>query len=137
MSAFGGLHGVEDFVVGGIQLAHADVVADGAIEEENVLPDEADLRAEAGDGGFAEVDAIEKNGAFRRIVEAEDELKKSGFATAAGAYDDDELAMLDFEREAVQDRMGRLRGVVFGGWIRKADVMEDDVLRERLEGFGA
>ena len=76
MSAFGGLHCVENFGVGGVEFAHADVVANGAIEEENVLADETDLGAKAGDGGVAQVDAIEKDGAFGGVVETENQLQR-------------------------------------------------------------
>src|ERR1700691_2900963 len=103
MQAFGGLHGIEDLLVAGVKLAHADIVADGAIEEENVLADKTDLRAQAGDFGFAEVDAVEKYRALGRVIEPQDQLQESGFAAAAGSHDDDKLAAWDFEREVAED----------------------------------
>ena len=133
MGTFGSLHGFEDFAVSGIELSHAHVVADGAIEEEHVLADETDLRAEAGDRDVAQVDAIEEDDALGWIIETQNQLQESGFAATASSHDDDKLAVGNFECEIVQDRMVSLGGFVFGGRIGETNVLKTNALGERLE----
>lgn len=77
---FGGFGGGFDFFLGGIGFAVGDVIADVAVEQENILTDKAHCAPKAGIGEALEVVTIERDFAAERIVEPEQEADDGGFS---------------------------------------------------------
>ena len=72
--------GLDDFVAGGADFSVADIFGDGAIEEEDVLADERELRAEVGEAERLDRYAVDDDArefcqvvakGFRRIIDRE------------------------------------------------------------------
>ena len=72
--------------------AHGDVFARRHLIAHEVLKDDADLRVQVVQIVFAQVDAIEQNLAFGRIVEPGNELDDRGLALAVFANQGHALA---------------------------------------------
>ena len=93
-----------DVVLGGAGTAEADVVGDGAGEEVVLLGDHHRGPVEVGRGERAQVDAVERDRAVDRVVEAGGELGDRGLAGAGGADQGHGLPGRDGEVEAGQHR---------------------------------
>ncbi len=83
--------------------AEADVVGDGAGEEEGILKDDAEALAERGEVLLADVDAIDEHLAVLDVVEAHHEGGDGGLAGAGVADDGGGLAGFDGEGDAAED----------------------------------
>ena len=80
-------------LVGGVQLAVADVVADGAVEQPRVLQHHAEHRAQVVAREVADIVAAYLDGARLHVVEAHEQLDHGGLAGARGADQRDGLAL--------------------------------------------
>ncbi len=78
----GGAGGLLDLVVGGVAAAEAEVVAQGAGEEERLLEHDADLRAHPGARERGEFAAVEADGALLVVVEAQEQVHERALAGA-------------------------------------------------------
>ena len=77
--------------------AVGDVGRDGIAEEIGFLEDECDLRAQAGEGEVANVDAVDQDAAGAGVVEAGEKIDEGGLAGAGRSDDRDEAAARDIE----------------------------------------
>lgn len=125
---FGGAGGGFDFFGSCVGFAVGDVLADGAVEEEDILADKADCAAQGGVAEICEGEAIESDLAGKGIVEPEEEADNGGFSGAGGADDGMGFAGGNVHRNAFED--GGARDVAEG------DVLEVDFALDRGgEGF--
>lgn len=122
---FGGAGGGFDFFGGGVGFAIGDVLADGAVEEEDILADKADCAAQGGVAEIGEGEAVEGDLPGNGIVEPEEEADNGGFSGAGGADDGMGFAGGNVHRNAFED--GGARDVAEG------DVLEFDFA---LDGGG-
>src|SRR4029453_5289156 len=67
-------------LVAGIGPTVADVVHDCVAEQEGILKDESDLRAEAARGNTAHVSSVNGDRALRHVVEARNQICHGGFS---------------------------------------------------------
>ena len=111
--------------VGNFNAAHGDVFARRHLVAHEVLEDDADLRVQIVQVVFAQIDAIEQNLAFGRIVEPRDELDDGGLALAVFADERDALAGAEGEVEVAED-------AAVGARIGEGDVAEFKAARDRL-----
>ena len=88
-----------------------DVVGDGAVEEEDVLLDDAEESAVGLDVDGAEVGAVEGDAAGGGVVEAGDEVAEGGLAGPAGANEGDGLAGQGFEVDVLEDPLVGAGGI--------------------------
>lgn len=122
---FGGASGGFDFFAGGVGFAVGDVLADGAMEEEDILADEADRAAQGGVAEVGEGEAVEGDLPGNGIVEPEEEADDGGFSGAGGADNGVGFAGGDVHRNAFED------GGAFD--VAECDVLEVDFA---LDGGG-
>ena len=87
----------------GIRQTVADVLGDGAGEEEGHLRDDTDLAVQGGLGDGANIDIIDQDGAFGDFVKAGDQIGDGGFAGAGGSDNGDGFGGLDEHVDAIQD----------------------------------
>ena len=80
----------------------ADVVGDGAREEERVLEHDPQLAAIAAEPHVAQVGAVDRHAAGARVVEARDQLRERRLATARLADERDAAACGHVDRDVVQ-----------------------------------
>ena len=99
-----------DFVGGALEAfvgdprgAEADVVGDGAGEEEGVLQDDAEALAQRVEVLLADVDAVDEDAAALDVVEAHHQAGDGGLAGAGVADDGGGLVGLDDEGDAAED----------------------------------
>lgn len=114
----GGAGGGPDLLLVRVGASVGEVGADRVGEEERVLGHQADRAAQGGVRQLAHVVAADADGAAVGVVEAGQEQRDGGLAAAGGADEGDGLALLDPQREPVQD--GPL------GVVAEADVLELD-----------
>ena len=100
----GGAGGGDEFGLGGVGAAEAQVVLDRAVEQVGVLRDHGDHAADRVGIERAQILAADADGAGLRIVQAQQQAHDGGFAGAAGADDADALAGGDGERQAAMRR---------------------------------
>ena len=74
--------GADELVFGGIGAGEEDVLTDGAVEEEGVLKDDAELGAIAVEVDCGEVFAVDGDTAGGGVVEGADQADDGGFAGA-------------------------------------------------------
>src|SRR5262249_47536924 len=108
---------------GTLAKAEGDVFGDGAREEQDVLLDGGDLRAQGVQAPLAHVHAVHKDAPGRHVVGAVDELGKGGLAGAGLPDESDGLAWGGVERDVAQDG-GR-------GAEAEGDMVEDDLAGNR------
>jgi hypothetical protein len=125
----GDFAGGHELLFSGGGTGELDVLADGAVEEECLLEDDAELLAVAGELDGGEVVVVDEDGTGLRGVEAADERDDGGFAGAGGADERGNGAGFGLEADAVED------GLVFD--IGEGDIDEADVTFERAKGDGA
>lgn len=75
-----------------------------------VLRDDGQLRTEVLEADLGDIDAVDDDGAFVCLYEAEEGQSKTGLAAARRSNDADLFAGVDLERDAVE-HSGQLRGV--------------------------
>ena len=83
--------------------AEADVVGDGAGEEERVLQDDSEAAAECVEVLVADVDAVDEDLAVLDVVEAHHQRDDGGLAGAGVADDGGGFAGGDGEGDAAED----------------------------------
>ena len=83
-------------------VARGDVFPHGLVEQDGVLCDDADLVAQAGEGGLSDVDAVDSNAAGGDVVEAGDELYHGALACAGEPDQGDHFTAAHLEVEVVQ-----------------------------------
>src|SRR5699024_5536237 len=88
-----------DLLVGGVEPAEADVLADGAGEQMRLLKHIAQMRLQPEDATLAVVDAVDENPALRRLVKPADEVDDGRLAAARLADERDRLPRRDLERK--------------------------------------
>ena len=95
-------------LVGGVQLAVADVVANGAVEQPRVLQHHAEQAAQIVAREIADVRAADLDAARLHVVEAHEQLDHGGLAGARGADQRDGLAFRHLGREVLDHRLLRI-----------------------------
>ena len=106
-------------LIGGIQLAIADVLHDGAGEQVGLLEHDAQGVPQIGLGDLIDVDAVVTDLAVGNVVEPVDEVRNGGLAGAGSAHEGDLLAGMGIEGHVMQH--GLLRH------IAKVRVLHGDV----------
>ena len=74
------LGGLDDFIAGGIRAPERDVVVDGSREQEALLGNDPELAAKRFLPDVVEIDPVDRDPAFTRLVEAGEQLRDRGFA---------------------------------------------------------
>ena len=115
-----GDHGIK----GGVGATVGDVVADGVGEEEGLLLDEADVRAEHAEVPLAHIDAIDQHGPAGHIVEAGDELDDAALPAAGCADEAEDRAGRRIDAEIPQHRSPVAR-------VGEGGVVEGDMAAHR------
>ena len=95
---FGDLGGLDDLLVGGVEGAVGDVLADGAVEEIDILADEADGAAQVFEAQIAQVMPVETDAALLHVIEAQKQFDQGGLAGAGRADDADRFPGGDIQR---------------------------------------
>ena len=101
------LEGGEHLGLGGVGLAHEQVLPHRRREQRRLLEGEPDVAAEAGDREVAEVVAVEGDAALGGVVEAREQRDERGLAGAGGADDGDDLAGRHGEVDVGEHRCAR------------------------------
>src|SRR5207245_5416191 len=86
----------------------ADVVANGVVEQDRVLRDDADSRTEAPLADFRDVLSVDQDAARRRVVEAIEQASDGRFAGARWPDDGAARACRDLDVQVLQD---------FAAWV--------------------
>ena len=113
----GGLGGGDEFFTPGIGPAVGDVLGDGAVKQERLLQDQADMLAIFLDGERADVGAVDEDGPFGHVVKAAGQIHQRRLARPAGADQPDHFARLDREVDSFHDGAGA---------VAESDVAEFD-----------
>ena len=92
-------------LVGGVQLAVADVVANGAVEQPRVLQHHAEQAAQIVAREIADVRAADLDAARLHVLEAHEQLDPGGLAGARGADQRDGLAFRHLGREVIYNML--------------------------------
>src|SRR5208337_4195487 len=116
----GALGGLDDPVAAGAGVAVGNVPGDSVLEQERFLGNDADLSAEAADAQVADVVAVDRDRPLVHVPESGQQVHERGLAAAVGADQGDGLAVVDLERDALEQ--GRAAG------IAEVDVPELDDL---------
>ena len=111
--------GGDDLLAGRARAAEGDVVGDRAGEEEALLRHDPELPPQRLLRDVAEVDAVDRDAALGRVVEAGDQLRDRRLAGAGVADERDGRPGRDVEVDAVQ-HLG-------AGAVGEVDVVEADV----------
>ena len=93
-----------------VGVADAHVGFEGVVEEVDVLEDEGELRHEVGGVPVAHIALADAHASRVHVVEACDEARDRGFATAGGADDRGHRLRFDAEGHALQDGVVSLVG---------------------------
>src|SRR5215469_1588532 len=80
----------------------ADVILDGAAEQEGILQDYAEAPAQVGEIQLADIDAVNADGTSLDVIKTHQEGDDGGLARAGMAHDGHGLARLDDERDVAQ-----------------------------------
>ena len=89
-------------LVGGVLLAELDVLVDGRAEQNGLLVDDTDVRAQPAQVERLDFLAVDKDRAARRIVEALQQLHTRRLAASAAAHERYGRARLDLETQRVE-----------------------------------
>ena len=99
----GGLSGLQNLLLGGVQPAVGNVVADRALEEPGVLQHHPDLRAEILPVHVGDVDSVEGDTAAVQFVEAHHQIDQGGLTGSGWSDDGHRLARLDGEGQILDE----------------------------------
>ena len=113
----------------GVGSAEGDVVANRAGEEEAFLRDDPELAPQRRLRDVPEVDSVDRDPPFARVVEAREELRDRRLPGAGVSDERDRRSRRDVEVDAVQD-LGPVA-------VAEAHVLEADVALDLLEVAGA
>ena len=94
-------------LLGGVQLAKADVVGDGAAEQVGILEHDAQGAAQIRLADVLEVDAVVGDAPLADLVEPVDQVGDGGLARAGGAHEGNLLPRLGVQGNALQDGLSR------------------------------
>ena len=120
-----------DLLVGGVRVAPAQVLGDGAAKQHVFLQHHGHLVAQRVQVVVAYVHAAHAHGAFGGVVQTGDEVYKRGLGRAGTADDADGLAALNVQVDIVERLALRMRGIL------KAHVVKVDGTVGNLEhGLG-
>ena len=86
--------GRDNFIVCGIQLAIADIVPDGACEQEIILGHDPHLTAQAFDGHFFYIKPVDTDDALLHVIKTADQIDNGGFARSRRPDQSDGLSGL-------------------------------------------
>src|SRR5450755_3012184 len=98
-SDFGGRDNV---FLGGIGDTVGDVVAQGGIEQENILQDQSDIAAQRDLRDIAHIYPINSNASAGGVIEAGEQVQDSAFPTAGRAEKSHDLARLRVNGDILQ-----------------------------------
>ena len=98
------LRGELDLLERRVGLRVGDVLGDGGAEQEGVVGDEGDLRAQRGEVDVAQVGAVDRDRSRGRVVEAGEQADQAGLARAGRADQRDDAAGLDLEVDVAERR---------------------------------
>lgn len=125
------LTGMADLLVGGVFIAPAQVVLDGAGEQDVLLQHHGDIAAEGIQVVFADVDAADLDSAEVNIVQARDELYEARFGGAGAADNADRGTCRN-----VQVNIGKYGLALCAVTIAELNVLEiDAAVRNALYGI--
>src|SRR5262249_21238272 len=93
--------GAPQFVVGRIAAADAEILANGAFEEEAFLGDVADVGAQPGFVQLVNGNIVEENLAAIVFVEAREEIDERALPSARGTDEGDRLTGFRFEADFI------------------------------------
>ena len=113
--------------IGRLRVAEADVIGDGAGEEEGVLRHQADLAVQRALGDPAHVDPVDAHRAGGDVVKAGDQVADGGLAGAGRADQCHRLPWRDGQAQVVQ-HLGQV------GAVLEADMVEVDLAVDRRAG---
>ena len=118
------LRRLQDPLVGRVEDAERDVLADRGREEEGILGDDSDLTPERAARHVPDVDAVDEHAALGRVVEARHERRECRLSRPCVADQGDRSSRGDLELDLVQHRppLG----------VAEADALEVD--RTRADG---
>ena len=91
-----------DLLVGRVEDAEGDVLADARGEEERILGDDADLAPERAARDVADVDAVDEHAALGRVVEARHERGERRLPRARVADQRDRRARRELEVDLLE-----------------------------------
>ena len=111
-----------DLLIGGIQLAVADVLPDGTGEQGHILKHDAQTAAQVRLADAGDVDAIVGDGTAVDVIEAVDQVGNGGLTGTGGTDKGYLLAGLGVEGDVVQDDL--LRGVAEGDMVKPHIALE-------------
>ena len=94
--------GLLDFLVGRVQTAIADVLADGAGEQVRLLKHIAQMRLKPQLRALAVVHAVDQDASLGRLIEAADQVYDGALSAARFAHQRDGLARLHVQVEVLQ-----------------------------------
>src|SRR5690606_26791771 len=117
----------DDLVGRGVEAPVEDVLADGLVEEVDVLAHEGEAGPPRGAVELGEGAAVHRDRALGGVVEPEEEVDERGLPRPRRTHDGRGLARGDEEVDAVEGR--RTPGVV-----AERDALEADALGEAVEG---
>ena len=107
--------GANNFLAGRADFAKGNVLRDGVVEEQDVLADQREVKAQIGDADRVERDAIYLDQARAGIVETEEQIDERAFARSAFARQAEPLAALEAKADILQNGAAA---------VGEADVME-------------
>ena len=123
--------GLADFLVGGVRVAPAQVLGDGAAKQHVFLQDHGYLVAQRVQVVVAHVHAADAHGALRDIVQTGDQVHERRLGRAGATDNADGLAALNMQVDIVE----RLAAGMLG--ILKAHVIEvDGAVGNLVHGLG-
>src|SRR5262249_8926119 len=106
-----------------VDAADANILQGAHIVPHEILEDDGNLAGVVVQVVLAQVHAVEKNRAFRRIIEAREQLDDGGFALAVFADKGHAFALIEAEIQIAQD--GALRAGISEGDIAELDAGTD------------
>ena len=112
--------GILDLLLGGVGIAHQQVLPDGAGEQMGRLQHAANSAVEPKLGTFPGIPSVNEQRALGGLVEAAHQVRQGGFACAGLTYDGQVGAEGDLQREVFQHRF--LTVGIAEGHILKFDV---------------
>ncbi len=118
----GGLGGRDHVGLGGVGAAEEQVLPHGAVEEEDILQNDADLLAQALEGVIVQVAAVQGDGAVGQVVEAGDQADQGSLAHAGGSDQGHHGFGRGLQADILQD--------ADAGGVFEVDVAEDHVALE-------
>ena len=117
-----------DFRLGGIELAVADVLADGGAEEEGLLDDHGQRPAHALEREVADILSVERDPALLRVEEARDQVGNRRLARPGVPYERDSLAGLRCDSDVLEHG--------HAGVVGEAHVLERHRTLHAVQGVG-